>query len=371
MLQLRLPFEKRKENVATGKEEGGETHHPFASLSVERIEVTIYPNQSEEIEKIITEYQVHFIKTLAESYGIQCVHYVIFAPSEIANQIIDKLAHKIDTKQRINVISHYKTESAISEFLRSLVRKYIQEQNESGKGPKPASPIEGLLSKTDSFLARRKDIYIMILVATTVALVGLISNNVAVIIGAMLISPLMSPIASISLNSVLGRKRQIDQSLFFAIQLISSSVFLAAALTFAASFFMPIEITPEIQIRTEVGPIVIVVAVMLGIAGGLAMLTSIPEIIVGVAIAVALVPPATVIGIGLGTGLIDVAFYSFLALVSNVIGMIIGFKIIFLLKGISPRKFYEKQRAKEVTRINILVLVGLAVSLGVIEALFA
>ena len=51
--------------------------------------------------------------------------------------------------------------------------------------------------------------------------------------------------------------------------------------------------------------------------------------------------------------------------------MIIGFKIIFLLKGISPRKFYEKKRAKEVTRINILVLVGLAVSLGVIEALFA
>lgn len=134
---------------------------------------------------------------------------------------------------------------------------------------------------------------------------------------------------------------------------------------------MPIEITPEIQIRTEVGPIAIVVAVMLGIAGGLAMLTSIPEIIVGVAIAVALVPPSTVIGIGIGTGMMDVAFYSFLVLISNIIGMIIGFKVIFLLKGISPRKYYEKQRAKEVIKINILVLAGLAVSLGVIEALFA
>lgn len=364
---MRLPFEKRKEDKTVDRDEA----HPATSLSLERIEVTVYPNQSEEIEKIIAEYQVHFIKSLAESYSIQCVHYVIFAPSEMSNQIIDKLAHKVDTKQRISVISHYKTESAISDFLKGLVRKYIQEQNESGKGHKPSSPIEGLVSKTDSFLARRKDIYVMILVATTVALVGLISNNVAVIIGAMLISPLMSPIASISLNSVLGRKRQINQSLYFAIQLISSSVFLAAALTFTASFFMPLEITPEIQIRTEVGPIVIVVAVMLGIAGGLAMLTSIPEIIVGVAIAVALVPPSTVIGIGLGMGMMDVAFYSFLVLISNVIGMIIGFKVIFLLKGISPRKYYEKQRAKEVTRINILVLAGLAVSLGVIEVLFA
>jgi len=366
---MRLPFEERKDSAAGDKD--GETHHNFPSLSVERIELTVYPNQSEDVEKIISEYQVHFIKTPAESYGIQCLHYVVFAPSEVGNQIIDKLAHKIDTKQRINVITHYKTESAISEFLRSLVRKYIQDQNESGKGPKPASPIEGLISKTDSFLARRKDIYLMILVATTVALVGLISNNVAVIIGAMLISPLMSPIASVSLNSVLGRKRQINQSLFFAVQMISSSIFLSAVLTFVAALFMPIGITPEIQIRTEVGPIVIVVAVMLGIAGGLAMLTSIPEIIVGVAIAVALVPPATVVGIGLGLGMMDIAFSSFLVLVSNVIGMIIGFKIIFLLKGISPRKYYEKQRAKEVTRINILVLVGLAVLLGVIEVLFA
>lgn len=365
---MRLPFEKQADGDSSSEKEA---QHITAGFPVERIEVTIYPNQSEEIEKIITEYQVHFIRNLAESYGMQCVHYVIFAPSEIANQIMDKLAHKIDTKQRIHVITHYKTESAISEFLRGLVRKYLQEQNKRSTGPKPASPIEGLISKTDSFLARRKDIYIMILVATTVALVGLISNNVAVIIGAMLISPLMSPIASISLNSVLGRKKQVNQSLFFAAQLITSSVFLAAVLTFATSLFMPIQITPEIQSRTEVSPILIVVAVMLGIAGGLAMLSSIPEIIVGVAIAVALVPPATVVGIGLGLGMIDVAFYSFLVLISNIIGMIIGFKIIFLLKGISPRKYYEKQRAKEATRINILVLTGLAVSLGIIEALFA
>lgn len=366
---MRLPFEKHKDDSPSPKESEVTPH--ITSFSVERIEVTVYPNQSEEIEKIITEFQVHFIRSLAESYGIQCVHYVIFAPSEISGQIIDKLAHKIDTKQRINVITHYKTESAISEFLKGLFIRYIKEEKEGGKGQGVTSPIEGLVSKTDSFFARRKDIYIMILVATTVALVGLISNNVAVIIGAMLISPLMSPIASISLNSVLGRKSQINKSLYFTGQLITSSIMLAAILAFTTSLFMPIQITPEIQSRTEVSPILIVVAVMLGIAGGLAMLTSIPEIIVGVAIAVALVPPATVIGIGLGLGMIEVAFYSFLVLISNIIGMIIGFKVIFLAKGISPRKYYEKQRAKEVTKINIFVLAGLAVTLGVIEVLFA
>ncbi len=366
---MRLPFEKHRDEGGEHKEGETVTHAP--SISVERIEFTIYPNQSEEIEAIIREHEVHFVKTSGETYGAGCLHYVVFAPSQMANSIIDKLTHKIDTKQRIHVITHYKTESGISEFLKRLAIRYTKQLTENGKGSKPSSPIEGLISKTDSFHAKRRDIFAMILVATTIAFVGLISNNVAIIIGAMLISPLMSPIASISLNSVLGRKRQIDQSLIFSIEMISASVLVAAALTFLASFFMPLSITPEIELRTQVSPILIVVAVMLGIAGGLAMLTSIPEIIVGVAIAVALVPPSTVIGIGLGLGLLDIAFDAFLVLISNIIGMIIGFKIIFLLKGISPRKYYEKKRAKEMTRINILVLAGLALALGAIEALFA
>jgi uncharacterized hydrophobic protein (TIGR00341 family) len=231
-------------------------------------------------------------------------------------------------------------------------------------------PIEGLVAKTDAFLSRKKDIYIMILVATVVALVGLVSNNVAVIIGAMLISPLMGPISSFALNSVLGRQKRIEESLLFGIVMLGSSIGLAAALTLALSLFYPIEITSEIQLRTEVSPIIIVVAVMLGVAGGLALLTSIPEIIVGVAIAVALVPPATAAGIGVGLRSIDIAAGASLVLLSNIIGMVIGFMVIFLAKGISPRKYYEKQKAKRVLTINIIVLMLLAVALGVIEVLF-
>jgi uncharacterized hydrophobic protein (TIGR00341 family) len=227
-----------------------------------------------------------------------------------------------------------------------------------------------LIAKTDAFLSRKRDVYFMILVATVVALVGLVSNNVAVIIGAMLISPLLGPISSFALNSVLGRQKRIEESLMFGSAMIGSSIGLAAVLTLALSAFYSIEITPEIQSRTGVSPILIVVAVMLGIAGGLALLTAIPEIIVGVAIAVALVPPATTTGIGLGLGSAEIAVGSSLVLLSNIIGMIIGFMAIFLAKGISPRKYYEKQKAKRVLTVNIIVLVLLAVVLGVIEVLF-
>lgn len=356
---------------------------------LERIEITLYPNQAEEIEKILEEFQVPYTKTPAESYKIQCLHYVIFSPNEIAATLIDILAHKFDTNQRINVITHYKPEATISEYLRKFEAFLKEETNPQAANSadidlaagfksvkdkikiKKLGPIEGLVTRTDAFLSRKMDSYWMILVATVIAFVGLVSNNVAVIIGAMLISPLMGPIASIALNSVLGREKQIRKSMIFGSQMILSSIGLAAALAAILMLFYPIQPTPEILSRTEVSPILIVVAVMLGIAGGLAMLTSIPEIIVGVAIAVALVPPATTAGIGIGIGSTDIAGSAALVLLSNIIGMVIGFMVVFLLKGISPRKYYEKQKAREVLRMNILVLVTLAAALGAIEVLFS
>ncbi len=353
---------------------------------MEQIEITLYPNQAEEIEKILEEFQVPYVKTAAESYKVACFHYIITCPGEIAGTLVDMIAKKFDTSQRVNVITHHKTESTISDYLHKF-EAFLKEEREPHGDPdistisafqsikdkikiKKTGPIEGLVAKTDAFLSRKKDIYVMILVATVVALVGLVSNNVAVIIGAMLISPLLGPISSFALNSVLGRQKRIEESLMFGSAMIGSSIVLAAVLTLALSAFYPIEITPEIQSRTEVSPILIVVAVMLGIAGGLALLTAIPEIIVGVAIAVALVPPATTIGIGLGLGSSEIAIGSSLVLLSNIIGMVIGFMVIFLAKGISPRKYYEKQKAKRVLTVNIIVLVLLAVALGVIEVLF-
>ena len=109
---------------------------------------------------------------------------------------------------------------------------------------------------------------------------------------------------------------------------------------------------------------------MLGIAGGLALITAIPEIIVGVAIAVALVPPATVTGIGIGLGSRDIAVGAFLTLFSSIIGLVIGFLIVFLLKRVRPRNYYEQKKAKQVIVINIVISIFLAALLTLIEIAF-
>ncbi|MGH9976765.1 MAG: TIGR00341 family protein [Nitrososphaeraceae archaeon] len=231
-------------------------------------------------------------------------------------------------------------------------------------------PIGELVSKTHFFIHRRKDVYAMTLLATVIALVGLISNNIAVIIGAMLIAPFMGPISSIALSSILGKQKEINDSLIFGAELIVSSIILASVVTFVLSLLILVEVTPEIQARTEDRAFAIIVALLLGMAGGLSLVTAIPEIIVGVAIAVALIPPAAVVGIGLGLGDLKIMIGAALVTISNIIGLILGFLIIFMLKGVSPVERSEKIRAKRLIVKNMTILIGLAISLGAIIIYF-
>lgn len=86
----------------------------------------------------------------------------------------------------------------------------------------------------------------------------------------------------------------------------------------------------------------------------------------GVAIAVALIPPAAVVGIGLGIFSFEIALFSFLNLLANLLGIVIGFMVTFLIKKISPRKYQEKKIAENVLK-NIILIIGLAVLVGLIE----
>ncbi len=349
---LTIPYDKSKKD-----------EEKDIPLSVERIEVMVYLNQVDDIESVIKQFQVPYIRTNAESYGFDCYYYIIIIPSELTNIILDKLVTIIKDKQKLNIITHYRAESSISRYLKMLLNDFI---SQGLYKPKPTI-IESLISKTDAFLKRKIDLYFMVLISTIIALIGLISDNVAVIIGAMLISPLLSPITSVSLNSILGRQRQINQSIIYIVELLASSILLAMLITFVLSYFIDIEMTREITLRTEPRPTDILIAVILGMAGAIALLAVLPEIIVGVAIAVALIPPSVVSGLGLGLMDIEIAFGAFRLLVDNVIGMILGMVLIFTLKGISPRHYYEKQLAKDVAIKAILALISLVIIFILLE----
>ncbi|MGW8161765.1 MAG: TIGR00341 family protein, partial [Desulfobulbales bacterium] len=191
----------------------------------------------------------------------------------------------------------------------------------------------------DLFTALRDDarigvIYIVLMLLSTIlATTGLYLNSASVIIGAMLLAPLMAPIVSLAM----GLLRQDESLMKHSIGTIALGILLAlltAALM--ALFFTYKPVTAEMEARLSPTVLDLIVAITAGVAG--AYTKSHKEILqslAGVAIAVALVPPLAVAGIGIGR--LDPEFFgqAFLLFSTNLVGIVVAATFTFRLLGYS------------------------------------
>lgn len=185
--------------------------------------------------------------------------------------------------------------------------------------------------------AKLSSVYITLLILSTLlATTGLFQNSVPVIIGAMILAPLMNPIISFSMGVVRGEKELLKEStLTLFVGIIISLIF-----SCIYTFFTPLEIlTDEMKSRLNPNILDLMVAIISGIAGAYAHAKSeVAKSLAGVAIAVALVPPLSVIGIGIGWGNSEIIFGSFLLFITNLAGMTLSAALTFLILGFSPVK---------------------------------
>jgi uncharacterized hydrophobic protein (TIGR00271 family) len=170
--------------------------------------------------------------------------------------------------------------------------------------------------------------------STLLASVGLFASSAPVIIGAMILAPLMGPI--ISLSMALARQ---DPSLLTAsATTLGIGIFVSLSFSSLASFVIPMEIvTPEITARLSPNLLDLAVAVISGIAGAYAHARiDAAKSLAGVAIAVALVPPLSVTGIGIGWLDPHVAWGALLLFLTNLAGIVFAAALTFLALGFAP-----------------------------------
>lgn len=204
----------------------------------------------------------------------------------------------------------------------------------------------------------------LVTLSSIVAAVGLLNDNVAVIIGAMVIAPLLGPNVALSLATTLG---DIDLARR-ALQVNAAGLLAAMALSILTGAALPVDPgIPQIAGRTEVGVGEIVLALASGGAGALSFTMGLSTAVVGVMVAVALLPPLVTLGMLLGAALWTAALGALLLLLTNVICVNLAGVITFLAQGIRPTWWWEEQQAKRATRRALLVwLLLLALLLVVI-----
>lgn len=200
--------------------------------------------------------------------------------------------------------------------------------------------------------------------STLVAAIGMIENNVAVVIGAMVIAPLLGPNLALALASALG-----DLDLMWrAIKANFTGVSLALATSFAIGWLWPDSLSaPELHARTQVGLGSVALALASGAAAVLSLTTGVSMVLVGVMVAVALLPPTAAMGLFLGSGQVHLALGAALLTAVNVVSVNLAAKLVFLIKGVKPRTWLERRKARQSLGLYIAVwLITLAVLMVVI-----
>lgn len=203
----------------------------------------------------------------------------------------------------------------------------------------------------------------MTALSAVVAAIGLIRNDLAVIIGAMVIAPLLGPNVALALATTLGDMDLVRRALR------ANAMGVAVTLVIAVLAGLTLSFDPHvasIASRTQVGASDVLLALAAGAAGTLAYTSGFSGAVIGVMVAVALLPPLVTFGMLLGAGSLEGASGAFLLAAANLVCVNLAGVGTFLLQGVRPRTWWEAKRAQKASRTAALLWLALLALLGLI-----
>ena len=224
---------------------------------------------------------------------------------------------------------------------------------------------EELLSQTSRNATLTPTYLLLVAISAVVAALGMIGGDVAVIIGAMVIAPLLGPVLGAILGVALGEKELLFRGLKAGIAGNILAILIGAALGVVLPFDTT---TSELAARASVGFETIALALASGVAAALSLTAGAASVLVGVMVAVALMPPAVAIGLFLGKAQWWMAGDATLLLAVNLTSIQFSGQIVFLLRGVKPRTRYRQAKVRQAIRLSLGVSGVLLAILGALIA---
>lgn len=232
-------------------------------------------------------------------------------------------------------------------------------EEEDGEGDEHDTPSPGRLSREELYAdvseaSRVTRTYVLLMtLAGVVAALGLHLNNVAVIIGAMVIAPLLGPNVGLALATTLGDGKLARRAVQATLLGFGLAVAVGAVFGWVLQTPAPTPAQGEIFFRTQIRWEDILLAVAAGGAGTIAFTAGVATVIVGVMVAVALLPPMVTLGMLLGAGHWDPALGAFLLVVAYLVGINLAGVSTFVARGVRPMTWWEEEKARRATRLAI------------------
>ena len=205
--------------------------------------------------------------------------------------------------------------------------------------------------------------YVLVALSVIVITLGLLTDSESVVIGGMLIAPILPVLQALSLSTVRGSIRLFHR----AISTLVVTFFIGVLLSFFVTLIVPFNgVSEAILARTQPDFLFLIIALAAGLVGAIDMIwPSVGSLAAGVVVATALVPPLTVVGVGLAKLDWDITSQSFILFATNLVAVIFAGIILLLVAGFRP---YHRAESVKLLWKNIfwsvILLLVVALPLG-------
>jgi uncharacterized hydrophobic protein (TIGR00271 family) len=192
-----------------------------------------------------------------------------------------------------------------------------------------------------------QDYFFMIILSILTATFGLLLNNVAVIIGSMLIAPMLYPVLSLAMGINMSDSKLISRSLFTVLKSFTYGIAVSALATLLFSNHFD-HVSSEIALINQPSLSYAAIAVIAGLAGSFALVKpQLNETLPGIAISVALIPPVAVTGIGMAKINLSLISGGLLLFLVNSVGITLAGTITFSLMNFYVKRTEAKETVKK------------------------
>jgi len=324
---------------------------------VRLVQVTIPAGKRQAVLSVLDEEGIDYVVT-EETSGREYTAVAYFPlPTNAVEPILEELREVgLDREAYTVVLS---AETVVSERFEQLKESYAEKEESEERIAR-----QELEARAEELASSLPTYVVMTVVSAIIATAGLLLDSPATVVGSMVIAPLIGPAMAAAVGSVID-----DTDLFrrgAVLQLLGIVLSIVAATAFAifvqTTNLVPPGLDPlalsEVEERLSPNFLSLAVAIGAGVAGAVSLMTGVSAALVGVMIAVALIPPAATVGIGIAYGEPSLALGSAVLVAVNVLSINLAALVVLWYSGYRPQQFFQRDQARVATLKRVVFLVG-------------
>ncbi len=328
------------------------------------VQVTIPTGKRETVLKLLDGEGIDYVVT-DETSGREYTAVAYFPlPTSAVEPVLETLREAGLEREAYTIV--LKAETVESERFESLTEEYAEQEPSEERIAR-----QELEARAEELASALPTYVIMTVVSAVIATAGLLLDSPATVVGSMVIAPLIGPAMAAAVGSVIDNGELFRRGV--ALQLLGVGLAIVSATLFAAFVQMANLVPPGLdplslsEVAERLSPSVLSLAVALGagVAGAVSLMTGVSAALVGVMIAVALIPPAATVGIGIAWGDPSLAVGSAVLVAVNVLSINLAALVVLWYAGYRPEQFFRHDRAKVATLKRVAVLVAAIALLSV------